>query len=229
MHIETAQGLPIKILHSDNAKENLAAVKKAKGENWKLAFKVKLTAQKTPQQNSQAKTAFTVLAGQARSMMNAAKLPDLERFKLFPEAAITATYLNNLVPVTLNGDTNSQWEHAGYEIPSWAKILRTFGEDGTIKDGKRGKVLDRGTTAMFVGYNSNHAGNCLWLCNPERSSIGTTQDIIWLGCMFYTSKTADLMEEMIILVPMIINATIGDNEDVKNLEIVTLSMIQSNL
>ena len=55
-------------------------------------------------------------------------------FKLFPEAAITATYLNNLVPVTLNGDTKSRWEHAGYEIPSWAKNLRTFGEARTIND-----------------------------------------------------------------------------------------------
>jgi hypothetical protein len=65
MHSKTAGGFPIKILSLDNAKENLAAVKEEKGENWKLAFKVKLTAQKTPQQNSQAKTAFTVLSGQA--------------------------------------------------------------------------------------------------------------------------------------------------------------------
>ena len=33
MHSETAQLFPIKIVRSDNAKENIAAVKKAKGDN----------------------------------------------------------------------------------------------------------------------------------------------------------------------------------------------------
>jgi hypothetical protein len=87
MQVDTQQDSTMisnKILCSDNAKENLAAVKKAKGGNWKLAFKVKLTARKTLQQNSQAKTVFTVLAGQARAMMNAAKLPDSSNFSLRP-------------------------------------------------------------------------------------------------------------------------------------------------
>jgi DNA-binding protein YbaB len=51
-----------------------------------------------------AEMAFTVIAAQAQSMMNAAQLPDELRFKLWAETVMTATYLNNLVIVTLNGE-----------------------------------------------------------------------------------------------------------------------------
>ena len=60
--------------------------------------------------------------------------------------------------------------------------------------------------SLFVGYNPKHASNCLWMNNQERGSIVTAQDIIWLGFIFYTSKTADLTKEMIILVPININS-----------------------
>jgi hypothetical protein len=70
MHSEAARGHPILILRQDNAKENLALIKMAKSQMWKLTFKDELTARKMPQQNSKAETAFTVIAAQARSMMN---------------------------------------------------------------------------------------------------------------------------------------------------------------
>ncbi len=57
-------------------------VKTAKGNGWKIDFVAEFTARKTPQQNLHAKTLFTVIASQARSMMVAAQTPDEERFKL---------------------------------------------------------------------------------------------------------------------------------------------------
>ncbi len=102
MHGEKECGYPIKILRQDNPKENVGMIKMAKGKDWKLTFLVELTARNTPQQNSKAETAFTVIAAQARSMLIAAQIPDKERFKLWPEVVMTATFLNNLVPVILN-------------------------------------------------------------------------------------------------------------------------------
>ncbi len=102
MYGEKEPGYPIKILCQDNAKENVEMIKMAKGKDWKLTFLVELTARNTPQQNSKAETAFTVIAAQARSMLIAAQIPDKERFKLWPEVVMTATFLNNLVPVILN-------------------------------------------------------------------------------------------------------------------------------
>jgi hypothetical protein len=64
----------------------------AKGKDWKLAIAVELTARNTPQQNLKAKTAFTVIATQARSMLIAAQVPDLQRFNLWPEVVMNATF-----------------------------------------------------------------------------------------------------------------------------------------
>ncbi len=125
-----------------------------------------------------AETAFTFISAQARSMMNAAQLTDKDRFKLWAEVVKTATFLNNLVPVTINGVTKMRWEHSGHKLPSWTKNLWTFGEAGTVKEGKQGKVLDRGETIMFMGYNQNHGINCYRIYNPKTSRVVILIDII---------------------------------------------------
>jgi hypothetical protein len=89
-------------LRQDKAKGNIAAIKIAQEKDWKIVFKAEFTAQKTPQQNLIAETAFTNIAAQAQSMMNVAQLPDKLQFKLWAETVMTATHLNNLVIVTLN-------------------------------------------------------------------------------------------------------------------------------
>ncbi len=98
-------------------------VKTAKSKSWKLEFEVKHTARKTPQQNLHVETSFTIIAAQARCMMIAGHILDTERFKLWPEAVKTATHLNNLMPVTIGGVTQTCCEHAGYKVPKWTKSL----------------------------------------------------------------------------------------------------------
>ena len=105
----------------------------AKGKDWKLSFKTEWTARNTPQQNTKLETAFTVITAQARSMLIEAQIPDGEHFKLWQEAPVTTTFLNNLVWVTVNGETKTRWDYAGHKIPLWVKSLRTFGEAGTVK------------------------------------------------------------------------------------------------
>jgi hypothetical protein len=123
MHSEKEQGYLIRILRQDNAKENLALIKAAKGKDWKLTIAVELTARNTPQQNSKAETSYTVIATQARSMLIAAQVPDLQRFKLWPEVVMTATFLNNLVPVIMNVERKTRWEHANHKFSAWVKNL----------------------------------------------------------------------------------------------------------
>ncbi len=123
MHSVALQGHPIQVLHQDNAGENIKLVKMAKGKNWKLEFEVKYTARKMPQQNVHAETLFTIIAAQARCIMIAGQIPDTEQFKLWPEAVKTATQLNNLMPVTIGGVTQTHWGHAGYKFTKWTKTL----------------------------------------------------------------------------------------------------------
>jgi hypothetical protein len=189
MHSEAARGHPILILRQDNAKANLALIKMAKSQAWKLTFKEELMARKTLQQNSKAEMAFTVIAAQARSMMKAGQLSEKDRFKLWAEVVETAMFLNNFVSVTVNGVTKTRWEHVGHSLSSWTKNLWTFGEAGTVKEGKQGKVLDRGETMMFVGYNQKYGQNSYRMYNPKMSRVVITRDIIWLGRMFFPEKT----------------------------------------
>ena len=95
----------------------------AKGKDWKLEFVIKYTARKMLQQNLHAETLFTIILAQARCMMIAQQIPDTEQVKLWPEAVKTATHLNNLMPVTIGGVTQTHWEHAGYKVPKWTKNL----------------------------------------------------------------------------------------------------------
>ncbi len=76
-------------------------------------------------------------------MLIAGQIPNTERFKLWPEAVVTATNLNNLMPVTIRDVTKTCWEHAGYKVPVWTKNLCTFGGAGIMKADKKEKVLVR--------------------------------------------------------------------------------------
>ena len=49
--------------------------------------------------------------------------------------------------------------------------MRTFGEDGTVRTGKDGKVGDRGVTMMMVDYADNYEENCYRIFNPLRNRI----------------------------------------------------------
>jgi hypothetical protein len=64
-------------------------------------------AKKMSQQNLHAETLFTIIAAQARCMLIAGRIPDDEQLKLWPEALKTATHLNNLMPVTIGGVTQT--------------------------------------------------------------------------------------------------------------------------
>jgi hypothetical protein len=208
MHSEKERGYPIQILRQVNARENVVLIKIAKGKDWKHNFETELMARNTPQQNLKTETAFMVIAAQVRSMLISAQVPDGERFKLWPEVTVTATFLNNPVPVTVNGETKPRWEHTSHKIPLWAKFLWTFGKAGTVKEGKNRKVLDRGITMMFVGYDIEHSGNCYRMYNPVTSRVVITRDVIWLGRMFYTRLPHKLDHNSmpVVLIPISMNA-----------------------
>ena len=75
-------------------------------------------------------------------------------------------------------------------MPLWTKNLCTYGEAGTVKEGKRGKVFDRGVTMMFIGYNQENCENCFRMFDPKSSRVTLTRDIIWLGWMYFPRRNA---------------------------------------
>jgi len=171
MQQEKSRGHPILIIRQDNASENKKLVMLAHSKEWKLETIFENTARKTPQQNSCAELAFTVIASKMRVVINAAQIPKSEHFKMWSDAATTVTALDNLIPVTFNGVTKTRYEHAGFKNPKFVKYLRTFNEAGIVKNGKDGKVGDREITMVFVGYADEHAGNCYRMYNPVTSRV----------------------------------------------------------
>jgi hypothetical protein len=139
MQQEKSLGHPIEIIRQDNASKNKKLITLAHSQDWKLDTIFENTACKTPQQNSYAELAFTVIAAKTRAVMNAAQIPKSKRFKLWSEAAMTVTALDNLIPVMWKGETKTQYEHARHKIPKFVKYLRTFGEAGILKGKKDGQ------------------------------------------------------------------------------------------
>ena len=99
-------------------------------------------------------------------MQNHANMPKNMKFLLFGEAVKTATKLDWLTVMTLDGVTKSRVEHYCGKVPRFASYLKTFGEAGTVTIGKDGKVGSRGVTIFFVGYADKHGGDCYRMFNP---------------------------------------------------------------
>ncbi len=67
-------------------------------------------------------------------MLSVAQVPRNERYKLWGETIMTATALDNQIPVTWKGETKTRYEHAGSIIPTFVKYLRSFGKARIVKN-----------------------------------------------------------------------------------------------
>jgi hypothetical protein len=75
MESEKVRGHPIAIIRQDNEGENKKLMTLAHSKDWEHETIFKNMARKTPQKNSYAELAFTVLAAKARAMLSAAQVP----------------------------------------------------------------------------------------------------------------------------------------------------------
>ena len=127
--------------------------------------------------------------------MNAACVPIEKRYLLWPECIVTMAKLHWLDVIEIKGVTKTRVEHYQGSVPKFAQNLRTWGEAGTVKLGKQGKIIDRGVTMMFIGYANNHDGDCFRMFNPVTNGVSETLDVIWLRRMFYEKQDADATKQ----------------------------------
>jgi hypothetical protein len=76
-------------------------------------------------------------------------------------------------------------EHYGHPLPNFTRYLSTWGEARIINTSKDGKNKDQEVTGMFVGYTSNHEGDCYKMRNPKTKKISETRDVVFLKRMFF--------------------------------------------
>ena len=81
------------------------------------------TARDTPQQNSVVEKEFDTLYCRGRAMMIAANVPLVKRYKLYREALDTATKLDGLTVINIDGKTGTRYELWGVQNPKFTKHL----------------------------------------------------------------------------------------------------------
>jgi hypothetical protein len=92
-------------------------------------------------------------------MLNDAVLEDEIRSGVWSECANTVTFLSNIA--SLKGQDKCPYQLLFGCTPKVHSNLRSFGEMGvvTTKSDIQGKLTNRGTTCMFVGYSVNHSND----------------------------------------------------------------------
>ena len=113
--------------------------------------------------------------------MIAANVPLVKRYKLYREALGTATKLDGLTVINIDGKTGTRYELWGVQNPKFPKHLRVWGEVGVVKLKTIGtpKLANRGQVCMFVGYAVNHAGDCYRMYYENTERVHLTRDIRW--------------------------------------------------
>jgi hypothetical protein len=159
---------------------------------WSYVLVRHLTMQWTPhytlQYNAPVEVGFAMLGGRARAMMHQANVPTDIKHLLMLEAVKTATKLDNLISVSVEGVTKSRYKHFVGKNPDWIFHMRTFGKAGVVKTKARKmhpKEADRGVTCFFAGYPDDHPGDCFRMWDPTTGRVHTTRDIIWLHWMYF--------------------------------------------
>ena len=105
-----SSGTPVKFIRLNNAGENQLLKNRAESSDWKLNVKFEFAGRATLQRNHVTELGFAVIANRGRAMMHRANVPLADRYKLFKEAFKTATLLDGLVMITIDGKEATRYE-----------------------------------------------------------------------------------------------------------------------
>ena len=94
---------PVLRVRCDNAGENKSTEREVNNSKWRLNIKFEYIARNTPQQNSFTEVEIATMANRGRDIMNRANVPDKYRTPLFRYAVTTATKLDMLLIVDVEG------------------------------------------------------------------------------------------------------------------------------
>ena len=180
-------GVPVANVRCDNAGENIALETKANSNEWQLNVRMEYTGAATPQRNSLVEVGFATLMGRSRALMYQANVPQEIRYKVVKEVVKTATLLDGLTVIEIDGKKATRYVHRDGKNPGFVNHLRTWGEAGIVKT--KGtmtpKLKDRGVPCMLVGYNPNSGGDVYRMWNPTTNRVHNTRDVLWLKRMYY--------------------------------------------
>jgi hypothetical protein len=147
--------------------------------DWKLPVKMEYIAVNTPQQNDLVEVKLTYLAAKAGAAMHAAEVPRDTRLEFFPEVFMTMTKLDWLKLITINKVKKTRIEHYGLPQPNFFQYYVSGEKQESSKPVKTKKNGYRGVTGMFVGYASNHEGDCFRMWKPNKKKVSEACDVVF--------------------------------------------------
>jgi hypothetical protein len=117
-------------------------------------------------------------------MLNSAGLKDHLRSGLWSECTMTVIYLSNIT--SIKEKIICPYQLIFGNKPRQPESLRSFGESGvvTTKNDIQGKITNRGTPCMFMGYSINHAYDVYRMLNIETKKIINSRDIVWMNKVY---------------------------------------------
>jgi len=183
-------GIDVKYIRCDDSGENKSFHNACRDKGFKIKFE--FSGPRTPQRNGKVERKFQTFYGRIRAMLNNAGLKNGVRSGVWAECARTVTFLSNITAVKTQEKCPFQLLYGCK--PKLAPSLRVFGEMGvvTTKSDIQGKLKNRGTTCMFMGYSVDHSNDVYRMLNLETKSIIHSRDIVWLGKSFtewFSSKS----------------------------------------
>jgi hypothetical protein len=170
--------IDVKFVRCDNAGENKALEDHCNHVSINVSFEY--SGPRTPERNEKVERKYQTLYGRIRAILNGAGLKDEVRSGIWTECASTATFYSNIL--LTNGRSKSPQELMFGNKSHCVNNLRLFGKMGvvTTKEKIQGKLKDRGTVCMFVGYPPSHACNIYRMLNMSTRHVIKSRDIKWL-------------------------------------------------
>jgi hypothetical protein len=162
-------GINIKVICCDYSGENKAFQKECNSKALNFIFE--FSGPKTPQRNGKVERKFQIFYGRIRATLNCARLKDRLRNGVWAECARTVTFLSNIT--ALKSRDVCPYQLLFGPKPKSPESLKVIGEVGvdTTKNNTQGKLRNRGTVCMFVGYLVDHAHNAYHRLNLETNRI----------------------------------------------------------
>jgi len=172
----------VTFLRLDDAGENFALERACQQLN--LGVKFEFSGPRTPQRNGKVERKFQTLYGRIRAMFNGSGISDDLRHGLWAECASTACFYENRI---INKEKfRSPLQLMFKQSLKGLNNLRPFGDMYvvTTKNKIQGKLSDKGTTGIFVGYPKNHADDVYRIFNTITKKIIKSRDVLWLNMKY---------------------------------------------
>jgi hypothetical protein len=176
-------GVTVKYIRCDNAGENLSLHKELKNHDKFKDIKFEFTPRDSPQYNGKAERKIGILTGRVRSLLTAAGLTEALRQRLWAEAAMFATDMENLLHSIKS--KKSPYDAFKIDMPK-PHGFRQFGEVGIVKftDRIKSKLKNRGTPVLYLHRADLHAPDVCRVLKLDTKKVLITRDIIWLNQTF---------------------------------------------